>query len=160
MKVLGILGLMTLVLGFGSAYGKEKSCEDWVSGVTPQLKQKYNALKVYERVEDRTGEFKEMRRKHNSHEDIAALKHEILIAIQAIQVSSALGRRSSSLSLEESIKILAIPAAVMKDVGNESSGIVLVCVGKMRLQNGTRHFMLLVTKDEDGDRFWESVTIK
>ena len=159
MRALGILAL-ALVLGVGSAYGEERSCEDWVSEVAPQLEQKYRALKVYARAEDRTREYKAMRKKNNSDEKVAALTKEVLIALQAIEVSAALGKRSPVLSLEETIQIMAIPSAVMKDAGDTSSEVVMLCIGRMRLRSGTSHFMLLVTKDEDGDHFWESVTIK
>lgn len=146
------LGLI-LLLGCGSAYGGE--CEDLISEVTPQLRQKYDALKVYKKVEDRTGKFQEMKGRVNNREDAVALAKEISLAMQAIQVSSALGKRSSSLSGEESISLLAMPGLVIKDFEDKFSEIVLFCVGKMRIRKGVRGFILYVTKDEEGDRFWD-----
>ena len=50
--------------------------------------------------------------------------------------------------------VLGVTKLAVKDIEDKSSEVVLLCSGRMRFSNGVRHFMLSLTKDEEGDRFW------
>lgn len=52
--------------------------------------------------------------------------------------------------------VLEMGKLLIKDVEDKTSEVVMVCVGRVRLSGGVRHFMLSVTKDDEGDSYWDA----
>ena len=146
MRVLVIFVLL-LILGVNPTYGEEKSCGELVLAVSSDLKKHFEALKVYKKVEDRTESYAKLKKKNSN---LAELKKSIFISkgmLSEYNVSRDLMSWEQRFSFD-------LQEFLVKDIEDKSSEVVLLCMGRMRLSDGVRHFMLSVTKDEEGDRYW------
>lgn len=135
MKVLVSLGLF-LFLGVSSIYGDDRSCGKLILSQSSKIKTHFDALKVYKKVENRTEMYRErMRDDSNVERNLAAMR---------------------AASVVEKKFLLQMAKLAYEDMMDKSSEVVLLCVGRMRMSEGIRHFMFSVTKDEEGDSFWSA----
>ena len=150
MRVLVILVLLS-ILGVSSIYGEEKSCDELILAISSKLTKDFDALKVYKKVEDMTEMY--IKGKKENSNDVAPLKRSLMLAeIMLLDVPREL---RSFQDLETRLR-LEMMKLLVKDIEDRSSEVVLFCVGRMRSSDGVRHFMLSITKDEEGDRYWRA----
>ena len=149
MKVLAILALLS-ILGVSSTYGEEKSCDEMLLTTSSNLKNHFEALKVYKKVEDKTEMYLKGKKKIGNDGTVEELKMSLMLAER---VRSQYNVPRELVDLEQR-DFFALGELLVKDIEDKSSEVVLLCVGRMRTSDGVRHFMLSVTKDEEGDRFW------
>ena len=152
MKLLVILGLL-LLSGVSSTYGEEKSCDEMIVAISSKLKKDSGALKVYKKVEDRTERYLEGTKKASNN--VAGLKRALMVAELAMR-ESGLPREMAIPNVEDRF-FHEMGKLLVRDIEDKSSDVVLLCVGRVIMPDGLRHFMLSVTKDEEGDRYWEAV---
>ena len=146
-----ILGLF-VVLGVSLGYGQDESCSDLLLTTSLRIKTHFNALKVYKKIEDKTDRYK--RGRDEIKRDIKAAKR-IFMILELARSEYGASKEMMFPNMEQRLGMVMMELAV-KDVEDESSEVVLLCVGRMRLQNGVDHFMLSDTRDDEGDHYWRA----
>ena len=157
MKMSVVLGSL-LILGVSPIYGEETSCDEYVSGISSQLKTDTQALKVYKKVEDKTKTYRELLAGYS--EDLTTYRQDIAMLETAIRLNRVGIGVKPGVDVIDGIRemrvLIGVIKLAVKDVEDKTSDIVMVCVGRLRLSGGVRHFMLSVTKDDEGDSYWEA----
>ncbi len=157
MKVSVVLGLL-LILGVSPIYGEGKSCDEFVSGKSSKLKKDSHALKIYKKVEDRTNTYREIVAGYS--EDLTTYRDDIAMLETAIRLNRVGIGVKPGVDVIDGIRemrvLIGVVKLAVKDVEDKTSEVVMVCVGRARLSGGVRHFMLSVTKDDEGDSYWEA----
>lgn len=151
-----LIGVLCLVLVMSvSEFVRAESCSKLVLAASSKMNDHFDALKVYKKVEDRTEMYRKGRRKASSDAaGVQELKRTILFSERLV--------RESGFSIEivmpdaEQRFFMKMAELLVKDIEDKSSEVVLLCVGRMRMSDGVRHFMLSVTKDEEGDSYWNA----
>ena len=150
MKLLIGVACLVLLMSVGVVAGAEKSCDDMMAAISSKLKKDAKALKVYKKVEDRTEFYAEGKARFSK--DVSGLRRNLAMAAQML---SELPGGLDMLDLESRFA-LQTKKIILADIEDKSSEVVLLCVGRIRMSDGIRHFLLSVTKDDEGDSYWSA----